>query len=278
MGILVVGIQTAHLVDNVLIVLAPIELNRSRPVVDDPSAAAFRTELEDWARMTDRLLIWDYVIQFANLVSPFPNLRVLQPNLRYFVDQHAIAHFQQGNREVGGEWAELRTWMIAQLLWNPNEDTDELIDEFLTGYYGAAAPHLRAYIDSQHDALEASGAGLGIFGNPISASKTYLKPGDKLEATIEGIGTPDNLAPLQAAFVKHDGFQCGYCTPGQICSATGMLNEAKQGWPSHASERLEGDVELTDDEIRERMSGNLCRCSAYPNIVDAIREVAEERA
>jgi len=96
--------------------------------------------------------------------------------------------------------------------------------------------------------------------------------------TIEGIGTPDNLAPLQAAFVKHDGFQCGYCTPGQICSATGMLNEAKQGWPSHASERLEGDVELTDDEIRERMSGNLCRCSAYPNIVDAIREVAEERA
>jgi len=162
--------------DNVLIVLAPIELNRSRPVVDDPSAAAFRTELEDWARMTDRLLIWDYVIQFANLVSPFPNLRVLQPNLRYFVDQHAIAHFQQGNREVGGEWAELRTWMIAQLLWNPNEDTDELIDEFLTGYYGAAAPHLRAYIDSQHDALEASGAGLGIFGNPISASKTYLKP------------------------------------------------------------------------------------------------------
>ncbi|MBT7598029.1 MAG: DUF4838 domain-containing protein [Gemmatimonadetes bacterium] len=160
--------------DNVLIVLAPIELNRSKPVVDDPSAAAFRSELEDWARVTDRLLIWDYVIQFANLVSPFPNLRVLQPNLRYFVDQHAIAHFQQGNREVGGEWAELRTWMIAQLLWDPDADTDALIDEFLAGYYGAAAPQLRAYIDTQHDALAASGSGLGIFGNPISASKTYL--------------------------------------------------------------------------------------------------------
>ncbi|MBW4331191.1 2Fe-2S iron-sulfur cluster binding domain-containing protein [Stakelama sp. CBK3Z-3] len=96
--------------------------------------------------------------------------------------------------------------------------------------------------------------------------------------TIEGIGTPDNLAPLQSAFVRHDGFQCGYCTPGQICSATGMLDEAKKGWPSHVSESLDGDIALSDEEIRERMSGNLCRCSAYPNIVDAIREIAGEDA
>jgi len=163
--------------DNVLVVLAPIELNRSRPVATDPSAATFRAELEDWARITDRLLIWDYVIQFSNLISPFPNLRVLQPNLRYFVDNSAIAHFQQGNREIGGEWAELRAYLIAKLLWNPDADIDWLIDDFLAGYYGAAAaPHLRDYIDTQHDALEASGAGLGIFGNPISASKSYLTP------------------------------------------------------------------------------------------------------
>ena len=163
-----------HPADNVLVVLAPIELNRSRPVATDPSAAAFRAELEDWARITDRLLIWDYVIQFSNLVSPFPNLRVLQPNLRYFVDNSAVAHFQQGNREVGGEWAELRAYLIAKLLWNPDADVDVLIDDFLAGYYGAAAPHLRAYIDTQHDALAASGAGLSIFGNPIGASNTYL--------------------------------------------------------------------------------------------------------
>lgn len=169
--------------DNVLIVLAPIELNRSRPVATDPSAAAFRAELEDWARVTDRLLIWDYVIQFANLISPFPNLRVLQPNLRYFVDQHAIAHFQQGNREVGGEWAELRTYVIAKLLWNPDANADELIDEFLVGYYGEAGAYLRTYIDTQHDALALSGAGLNIFGNPISASRTYLTP--KLLTTYE---------------------------------------------------------------------------------------------
>ena len=97
---------------------------------------------------------------------------------------------------------------------------------------------------------------------------------DDAIVTIEGLGTPDALHPLQAAFVRHDGFQCGYCTPGQICSAVGMLDEAAQGWPSHVSERLEGEVELTDAEISERMSGNLCRCSAYPNIVDAIAEAA----
>ena len=92
--------------------------------------------------------------------------------------------------------------------------------------------------------------------------------------TIEGLGNADNLHPLQAAFVKHDGFQCGYCTPGQICSAVGMLDEVAKGWPSHVSASLDS-IELSDVEISERMSGNLCRCSAYPNIVDAIREVAE---
>ena len=92
--------------------------------------------------------------------------------------------------------------------------------------------------------------------------------------TIEGIGTANALHPVQAAFIKHDGFQCGFCTPGQICSAVAMLDEVKAGWASHVSDSLDV-VTLDDDEISERMSGNLCRCSAYPNIVDAIREVAE---
>ena len=94
--------------------------------------------------------------------------------------------------------------------------------------------------------------------------------------TIEGLGTPEALHPLQAAFVRHDGYQCGYCTPGQICSAVGMLDEVAKGWPSHASADLDA-VTLDDAEISERMSGNICRCAAYPNIVDAIREVAGER-
>jgi xanthine dehydrogenase YagT iron-sulfur-binding subunit len=93
--------------------------------------------------------------------------------------------------------------------------------------------------------------------------------------TIEGIGDTDSGAELQRAFIDHDGFQCGYCTPGQICSAVGMLDEAKRGWPSAVTEPSEaGDPVLTDSEIRERLSGNICRCGAYVNILAAVRSVA----
>jgi xanthine dehydrogenase YagT iron-sulfur-binding subunit len=93
--------------------------------------------------------------------------------------------------------------------------------------------------------------------------------------TIEGLAEGDNLHPLQTAFVEHDGFQCGYCTSGQICSAIGMLAENRQGMPSYVTEDLtQPAAELTDAEIRERMSGNICRCAAYPNIVAAIKQAA----
>ena len=92
--------------------------------------------------------------------------------------------------------------------------------------------------------------------------------------TIEGLGTPQRMHPLQAAFVKHDGYQCGYCTPGQICSAVAMLDELRAGQPSHVSADLTATPPLHADEIRERMSGNICRCGAYSNIVEAIAEVA----
>jgi xanthine dehydrogenase YagT iron-sulfur-binding subunit len=104
-----------------------------------------------------------------------------------------------------------------------------------------------------------------------------MHDGDSI-TTIEGLGTPDHQHPLQAAFVHRDGYQCGYCTPGQICSAVGMLAEARAGSPSVVSDDLTAPVRLTDAEIRERMSGNICRCSAYPNIVAAIRDVAGEAA
>ena len=90
--------------------------------------------------------------------------------------------------------------------------------------------------------------------------------------TIEGLGTPAKLHPMQAAFIRHDGYQCGYCTPGQICSAVAVLDEIRRGVPSHASASLTEQPLLSVDEIRERMSGNLCRCGAYSNIVEAISE------
>jgi len=96
--------------------------------------------------------------------------------------------------------------------------------------------------------------------------------------TIEGVGLPEKLHPMQAAFVKHDGYQCGYCTPGQICSAIAMLNEIERGVPSHVSENLTDAPKATEDELRERMSGNICRCGAYSNIQDAIRDAAEKIA
>ena len=99
---------------------------------------------------------------------------------------------------------------------------------------------------------------------------------DKSVTTIEGLAKAGTLHPVQAAFLKHDGFQCGYCTPGQICSAVALLDEAKNGEVSYVTSNIKtttGAVQLSEEEIRERMSGNICRCGAYPNIVDAIREV-----
>jgi len=118
-----------------------------------------------------------------------------------------------------------------------------------------------------------------VEGRRINACLTLavMHDGESI-TTVEGLATGDVLSPLQAAFVRHDGFQCGYCTPGQLCSATGMLEEVRAGWPSVVTTDVAGSPTLTDEEIRERMSGNLCRCSAYPNIVAAIADAAETDA
>lgn len=107
-------------------------------------------------------------------------------------------------------------------------------------------------------------------------SLAAMHEGDEI-TTIEGLGSPEQPSSMQSAFQEHDAFQCGYCTPGQICSAMAMLDEIASGWPSDASGDLGGPFEASADEIRERMSGNLCRCGAYANIVEAIRTAAEER-
>lgn len=107
-------------------------------------------------------------------------------------------------------------------------------------------------------------------------SLALMHDGDEV-TTIEGLGQPGNLHPMQAAFVKHDGFQCGYCTPGQICSSVAVLEEIKVNIPSHVTDNLTTKVALSPEEVRERMSGNICRCGAYSNIMDAISEVTGAR-
>jgi xanthine dehydrogenase YagT iron-sulfur-binding subunit len=113
-----------------------------------------------------------------------------------------------------------------------------------------------------------------VDGQRVVSCLTFavMHAGDRI-TTIEGLGAPQALHPMQAAFVAHDGFQCGYCTPGQICSAVAMLDEHARGWPSHVTADVAAEaIALTDAEIRERMSGNLCRCAAYPNILAAIKD------
>jgi xanthine dehydrogenase YagT iron-sulfur-binding subunit len=114
-----------------------------------------------------------------------------------------------------------------------------------------------------------------IDGRRVTSCLTLavMQQGHKI-TTIEGLGTPQKLHPMQAAFVKHDGYQCGFCTSGQICSAVGMLAELKAGVPSHVTGSLTRAPQPTDAEFRERMSGNICRCGAYSNIQEAIVEVA----
>jgi xanthine dehydrogenase YagT iron-sulfur-binding subunit len=118
-----------------------------------------------------------------------------------------------------------------------------------------------------------------VNGTRINACLTLavMHDGDAV-TTIEGLGTPASLHPMQAAFVKHDGYQCGYCTPGQICSAVAVLDEIKAGIPSHLSGDLTAAPQPTNMELRERMSGNICRCGAYSNIAEAMAEVAGRRA
>ncbi|MCH1781584.1 2Fe-2S iron-sulfur cluster-binding protein [Psychrobacter glaciei] len=117
-----------------------------------------------------------------------------------------------------------------------------------------------------------------INGRRVNSCLTLavMHDGDDI-TTIEGIGMPDSLSALQQAFKDNDAFQCGYCTPGQICSATALIEEIKQNWPSHVSTDLQNPDGLLVQEIAERMSGNICRCSAYPNIIKAISQVLESQ-
>lgn len=161
---------------NVNIMFCSIECNRSMPIPTDPTSASFRHDLEDWGALTDNILVWDYVVQFRNLVSPFPNLRVLKPNITYFARHNVRMMFQQGCGANVGEFGELRTYLIAKLLWNPDIDIDQVLDDFLDGYYGAAGRFIRRYIDLMHDALAKSGKELSIYGYPYDAIEGYLSP------------------------------------------------------------------------------------------------------
>jgi hypothetical protein len=148
---------------NVIVRLCSIECSFSKPLSDERNKK-FRDDIIGWSKVCNRLYIWDYTTDFRHYVMPHPNLRVLGPNVKFFVDHNVKGVFEQGAyQSYGSEMAELRAWVLAKLLWNPTRDGEKLIDEFISGYYGQAGPHIKAYLKVTHDAVEASGEWLGCF-------------------------------------------------------------------------------------------------------------------
>ena len=162
---------------NVVIQLCAIETARqgiNLPIATAPEHAAFRRDLTGWGRICNQIVVWDYEVQFQNLVSPFPNFSTMQDNINFYVDNHVNAIFCQGNREKGGELAELRGYLLARLLWNPHCDLQAEMDDFLSGYYGPAGVYLKQYIVDMETSLKLSGARLSMDGEPEAHRHGYL--------------------------------------------------------------------------------------------------------
>lgn len=158
---------------NVNIMLCSIESSRNTTM--EKGDTSFANDLRGWGKLTNNIIIWDYVIRFSNLFAPFPNLRILQPNLKFMRDNNVSAVFEQGNREIGGESAELRAYLIDKLLWNPDVNVNEVWNDFLTGYYGKGAKYIKEYIDILHNNnMEQSGYKLSIFGKPAMEKESFL--------------------------------------------------------------------------------------------------------
>jgi hypothetical protein len=166
---------------NVQIMLCTIELNRSRPIADDPGSVSFLRDLEDWVKIAERIYLWDYTVNFSHSISPFPNLHVLQPNIQLFAAHNIKEHFQQSNTGTGHEFSELKSFFLAKLLWNPDADVTRLIREFTDGYYGPAGRWIRKYLYAMENRIRKTGERLDIYGPPVYHQNTFL--------SAESIGT-----------------------------------------------------------------------------------------
>ncbi len=154
--------------NNVVVRLCSIECDFSKPL-DSEANKAFRDDMLGWKAIAPKLFVWDYVTDFARYLQPHPNMRVLAPNLRFFVDSNTIGLFEQGDSyTTTGDFVRLRTWLLAHLEWDPSRDEKKLISEFLNGYYGPAAPYLQQYLDLVHDAQEKSGIVMGCYNTDLS--------------------------------------------------------------------------------------------------------------
>jgi len=180
---------------NVNIMLCDIDCMREVPLTDNASGRTFVTALEGWSRITNNIFVWDYGINFDNLVSPFPNFHVLQPNIQLFKRNHTNMLFEQMNGGLGVDFSELRAYMVGKLMWNPDLDADSLMRHFIDGYYGAAAPYIYQYRKDMERELLKSGTQLWIYDSPITHKDGMLNQEnrqrydalfDRAEATVAG--------------------------------------------------------------------------------------------
>jgi len=181
---------------NVIVRLCSIECSFAQPLEGEKNAK-FGDDIRGWSKICDRLYVWDYTTTFSHYILPFPNLRVLKPNLVFFVENGVKGVFEQGNyHSTGGEFEELKAWMLAKLLWNPYQDDDALLNEFLKGYYGAAAPHIRDYIDMLHDKVGELNCNTPIWADPNApylTSETIAKAEEFFDKAEQSVAADSDL-------------------------------------------------------------------------------------
>ena len=182
--------------DNVNIMFCSIECNRSMPLAEDSRSSAFVTDMNNWSQLTNNIFLWDYVVQFKNYLTPFPNFHVLQPNIQFFSENNVNMMFQQGS---GGSWSDLsdlKQYLISKLLWDKDADQEEIVNDFMQKYYGPAKPYIKTYYDLTHQELtkHQEKEFLNIYGFPMDYTDSYLTPKllkqykeimDKAEASVK---------------------------------------------------------------------------------------------
>ena len=229
---------------NVIVRLCSIECSFSKPLADKRNKE-FRDDIVGWSKICNRLYIWDYTTNFRHYIMPHPNLRVLGPNVKFFVDHNVKGIFEQGAyTSNGAEMAELRAWVLARLLWNPALDGQKLIDEFIGGYYGPAGPHIKDYLQIIHDAVEASGDHLGCFSEHTAkflSFETLSKGWERLKAVEDAVqDNPDLRFRVQVAQLPiMYTFIMRWDEMRQACEAAG------DDWPMPES------IEATYEQFKE---------------------------
>ncbi len=221
---------------NVNIMLCTIECDRSKPLESDTTPGSFTEDLRNWSAIANDILVWDYVIQFTNMIGPFPNLPVLQPNIQLFKKYQVGSVFEQGCRGTYSENQELRQYLLAKLLWNPGLNVDSLTNLFLEGYYGNAGSAIGEYLHSMTDALKKSGKTLWIYGSPMQETDAFLSPEEirnytllfnKAELSVAGDSTLQARVrkarlPLDYAMIE--------ISKKNITGPDGFIEPAGTGW------------------------------------------------